>query len=188
MKLNNRITIMLIALNIIVYFYQIYLKTKYPDLGLMFMLENAISNQGSIKTLITNMFIHNDIMHLGMNMLGLYFIGSYIERNMKENKYLILYFFSGLIASIVSIFYVNFISPHLVIGASGAIFGLWAYYSLYRNEFKDFLLIAGITNIAMIMGGLPIAWYAHLGGTIGGISFWYFEQKRKNKKQTIFKL
>jgi membrane associated rhomboid family serine protease len=183
---NNKITIMLISVNIIVYFYQVYLRTKFPEAEFLFMLDNAISNKGQLKTLVTNMFIHKDIFHIGMNMMGLYFLGSYIEGTMKEKKYFILYFASGLIASLVSFLYVKFIDPQLVIGASGAIFGLWAYYSLYRNEFKEFLLIAGITNLAMIFGGLPIAWYAHLGGSIAGIIIWKLE--RKAKKQTIFKL
>lgn len=184
MKFKNRVTLMLIALNIIVYLYQVYLRSKHPEAEFIFMLENAISNQGQIKTIITNMFIHKDIFHLGMNMLGLYFLGSYIEKNMKENKYLMLYFVSGLVASLFSLLYVTFITPNLVIGASGAIFGLWAYFSLYKNEFNEFLLMAGVTNIAMIAGGLPIAWYAHLGGALAGIAIWKLEKRKK----TIYKL
>jgi len=174
-----KITLTLIIVNIIVFMYQIYLGLDNQDLSYAFMANNALSPSGNIITLITNMFIHHDIMHIGMNMFGLYFLGKYIEGTIKENKFLALYFISGLTASIISFIYINTIMPHMVIGASGAIFGLWAYYSLYRKEFKDFLIIAGITNIAMIFGGLPIAWYAHLGGAIGGIGFWYYENRRK---------
>ena len=184
---REKITITLILLNIAVYIYQVYLGMTDMNIQYNFMVDNSIHPGGSLKTILTNMFVHKDIIHLGMNMLALYFIGSFLERNMSDKKYFVLYFVSGLLASLVSFFYIIFVSPQIVIGASGAIFGLWAYYSLYKNEFNEFLLIAGLTNIAMIFGGLPIAWYAHFGGAIAGISIWYIENK-KRKKKTIYKI
>ena len=185
---KERITISIIVINVLVYLYQLYLGNMNPELQYFFMVDNSIHPGGNIKTIITNMFIHKDILHLGMNMLALYFIGTFLERSISEKKYIMLYFVSGLSASLISFLYIVFVSPQIVIGASGAIFGLWAYYSLYKNEFNEFLLIAGLSNIAMIFGGLPIAWYAHLGGAIAGIFLWKIEQSNiNNKRKNIYK-
>lgn len=75
--------------------------------------------------LITCMFIHYGMEHLANNMLSLYCLGMHIEQLLGKLQFCILYFGSGIIASIVSMVY-NMSEDTFVIsaGASGAIFGL----------------------------------------------------------------
>ncbi|MES2390123.1 MAG: rhomboid family intramembrane serine protease, partial [Acidobacteriota bacterium] len=72
--------------------------------------------------LLTSIFLHFGIIHIGMNMYVLYQIGPFIETVFGRIRYLLIYFFAGLSGSVVSVF----IHPNAVgAGASGAIFGLY---------------------------------------------------------------
>jgi membrane associated rhomboid family serine protease len=46
--------------------------------------------------LITHFFMHADIGHIGMNMLGLYFLGPIIETRLGPTKFILLYFLSAM--------------------------------------------------------------------------------------------
>lgn len=93
---------------------------------------------GEVYRLFTYQFLHGGIQHLVNNMLVLYFLGNYVERTLGRLRYLILYFFSGILAGIGSIVYngihltgelslVAFRQAEgfpVCIGASGAVFGV----------------------------------------------------------------
>jgi rhomboid protease GluP len=124
--------------------------------------------------LFTNIFLHNGIIHLVMNISGLAIAAFLIEPILGRKKYFALYVLSGLCASISSIlWYPNAIS----VGASGAIFGLYgSIFALlllkkFNSTDKDFLLtftaIYVIINLLWgLIGGIDNA--AHIGGLISG--------------------
>lgn len=78
--------------------------------------------QGEWYRLVTYLFLHGDIWHLGNNMLILYCLGNALEHYVKKTSYVALYFFSGILAALASVVY-NTDSP-VCVGASGAVFGI----------------------------------------------------------------
>ena len=122
--------------------------------------------------IITCGFLHADILHIGFNMYALYILGSQIESYLGKFKYLIIYFFSMIIGSLMSMIF----SKYASIGASGAIFGLMGsllafgyYYRVYLGAtLKSQLIPLIIFNLALgfIISGVDV--FAHIGGLIGG--------------------
>ena len=75
--------------------------------------------------LLTSVFLHSGLYHLGSNLIAQVFLGNAVERNLGHIKYLILYIVSGVGGNIISVLYdraqgVNTYS----VGASGAVFGV----------------------------------------------------------------
>ena len=124
--------------------------------------------------LITGAFLHADIFHFLFNMYALYLIGTQIENFMGKVKYIIIYFFSILSASLLSII----LNRYASIGASGAIFGLLGSLLYFGYHYRVYLggviksQIIPIIVINLLFGFLPgsnIDNYAHIGGLIGGL-------------------
>src|SRR5262249_57826104 len=80
----------------------------------------AVAN-GDWWRLITAAFLHANILHLGLNMLALVWLGGPVERYLGHLQYLALYLVSGLAGSAGALLAAP-TSP--TVGASGAIFGL----------------------------------------------------------------
>ena len=129
---------------------------------------------GEIYRLITCMFLHGGIIHLGLNMYSLFVIGPRVEDFFGKWKFLLIYFISGISASLLSIgLNVNVIS----VGASGAIFGLFGALLYFGYSYRGYIgalvrsQIVPIVLYNLIMGFfIPgIDMWGHVGGLIGGI-------------------
>ena len=70
-------------------------------------------------TIVTYMFLHGGFGHIFFNMLALYFFGPPVEQRMGGNRFLTLYFISGIVGALFSI-----VLGVPVIGASGAVMGV----------------------------------------------------------------
>ncbi len=78
--------------------------------------------QGQLWRIVTSVFLHFGIIHIGMNMWVLYQIGPFTERLYGHLRYLVIYLLAGVGGSLVSLY----IHPDGVgAGASGAIFGVY---------------------------------------------------------------
>ena len=164
-----------------------------------------------LYTLFTSMFMHAGLLHLFGNMLYLYIFGDNIEDVFGHVSYLVFYIFSGLAASFAYIISITnsklYTTP--VVGASGAIAGvLGAYLILYPKARILTLIIAGWPIIvpvpaifflgfwflmqwleAFLEVGGNIAWWAHIGGFIAGLSLaLIFGLKRKRAQEARFRL
>ena len=85
--------------------------------------------------LVTTMFIHIGFLHLMMNSLALYFLGTLVERMYGSLRFFGIYVVAGITGSIVSIW----TNLSIGAGASGAIFGLFGallYFGL-NDEWDD---------------------------------------------------
>lgn len=129
-------------------------------------------NEGEYWQLITSLFMHFDISHLGYNMIFLLFFGYKAEEMFGKKNLLIIYFSTGIMAGIPSFFYgENTISA----GSSGAIFGilgsvLIAQRGIYPNGTKTSLFYGFIFFIFAATTGF----LAHLFGLIFGFIVGYF--------------
>jgi rhomboid protease GluP len=96
---------------------------------------NLLVSQGQVWRIFTAMFLHLNILHIGLNMLSLYFVGSVVEIFYGKWRYLVIYLVSGIIGGIVSYYFTDLNS--VSVGASGAIFGafgaLGAFYLVNRR-------------------------------------------------------
>lgn len=164
-----------------------------------FVLETAVGMGSSVRwfglsgyalksglwwTLVTHMFLHANLLHLAMNVLGLWFIGPIVEFTLGRKKFLLLYFVSGIVGGILQTAFSPLNSE--LIGASGAVCGiLLAFTTSYpevplqallffvlpvRMRAKTlgrglivFSVVCAALNIMPIIGHL-----AHLGGALAG--------------------
>ncbi len=135
-------------------------------------------------TILTSLFIHSGLWHIIGNMWALYFFSSYLSRLVGESKLLITYFGGGIAGSILFLL----LGPpySIAIGASGAVFALGGALAVMRPKLRVFIfpIPIAIPFWAAISGGflifslLPhIAWQAHLGGLVFGVTMGYFFRK-----------
>ncbi len=167
------LTYILIAINCIFFFVPLILG-HYNFVVDLLCVHGPSIRAGQYYRLITGIFLHGSIFHLFFNCYALYVIGSQIESYLGKIKFLIIYFFSGLCGSLLSITFGGAVAS---IGASGAIFGLMGalcyfgyYYRIYLgNVLKSQLipLIALNLGLGFIMDGVDNA--AHIGGLVGGV-------------------
>ena len=177
------VTYALLGVTVLVFIFQMLseslLKTDYP--ALFGMKENSLIVQGQLWRLLTPVFLHGSILHIGFNMYALWIIGGRMERAYGHGRYIVLYFLSGYAGNVFSFLF----QPNASIGASTAIFGLLAAEAvlLYLNrrmimDSRAMLLnIITIGVINLIIGTVPgsgIDNWGHLGGLLGGLAFGWF--------------
>jgi rhomboid protease GluP len=85
---------------------------------------NAASEvqRGEWWRLLSAIFLHGSLLHLAMNMLGLYTAGMIVERIYGPRLFLIIYLGSGLLGSALSLHFAA--QQAVAVGASGAVFGV----------------------------------------------------------------
>lgn len=174
-----KITLGLITINIVFFIlFNILLGVEYL---LLFSQINSKVFEGQIYRLFTAMFLHADIIHLFSNMLALLIFGTSVENNFYKYQFLLIYFVSGFLGNIFSLFLLPYDSISL--GASGAIFGLiGAVFVFFAREDKSFIVFGLIYLVFFIfMSFAPgINLWAHLFGLLGGLILGYlFKNKTK---------
>lgn len=143
-----------------------------------------ITHPARFYTLLTSMYAHAGFTHLFWNLLGLIFIGMMFEQRIGSRPFILLYFLSGLVGTLVFAA-LHWNSAALVVGASGAISGvLGGFARLFPNERLSMIIlvfplppmpiwiIVGIfVLIQILLSGTSsnIAYEAHLGGLAAGI-------------------
>jgi membrane associated rhomboid family serine protease len=127
-------TILLIAVNVLVYMYEYRLFLDEPDEATLYrayvehwgLVPHELA-QGKVVGLITAMFLHADLMHLLGNMFTLWLFAWTIEMALGTVPFLILYLFWGMAAGVTHAA-LAWNSQIPCVGASGAIFGVVGAY------------------------------------------------------------
>lgn len=166
------ITYGLIITNILIYVLSILFGNYNEILNRFCLYGPNIREYGEYYRLITSGFLHGNILHLTLNCYALYIIGSQVESYMGKTKFIIIYLFSLLMGSLMSIT----LSSYPSIGASGAIFGLMGsllcfgyYYRIYLgNVLKSQIIPLILANLLFGLLASNIDNFAHIGGLIGG--------------------
>ena len=126
---------------------------------------------GAPWQILSSMFTHVDLMHIGFNMLALWFLGPQLELAVGRLRFLALYFLSGLAGS-VFVYWLSGVHSSTV-GASGAIFGLIGGLLVIavkvRADYSQLLLWLGLNVVITVFGRGFISWQGHLGGLVGGV-------------------
>lgn len=148
--------------------------------------------EGQWWRLLSATFLHGSLLHLALNMLGLYSIGSSAERLYGHKLFSLTYLCCGLLASCASLYFGA--QTAVSVGASGAIFGiagaqLLGFYlqrrflpTTYKQQYRSsgwFLIYALMQG----MGKAQIDNAAHVGGLAAGLLLALLLPQRLNLKQ-----
>ncbi len=131
--------------------------------------------------LVTYMFLHGDFWHLFFNLIVLFFLGNMVEGAWGRKRFFRYYLVCGVGGGLLHML----LDYHAgVVGASGAIFGLYlaaamlfpdAYVYLYfLVPIKIKYLVIGLAVLQLangIAGRAGIAYFAHIGGMVAGLMF-----------------
>ena len=169
------------------------------DLSLWALSGNALAS-GRWWTVVTHLFLHANMLHLLVNVVGLWFIGPEVEYMLGRAKYLLLYLFSGIAGGLLQTWF----SPPSVelIGASGSVCGLLlsfttAYPEMPLRALLFFILPVtmkaktlgrGLIVVSLVCALLRIVpqvgHLAHLGGALMGafLTWWWLPASPRGQR------
>lgn len=188
------VTFGLIALNVLVFMYEM---TLNPDELVRFVftygvIPAEIERGENLFSLLSSMFVHGGLAHIGGNMLFLWIFGDNIEQRFGSVLYLLFYLGCGLVASGAHIL-ANPESMVPSVGASGAVSGVMGAYVLLYPFNRVWMLVwfwglmylpafifLGLWFLMQFINGLislnvataqssGVAFWAHVGGFVAGV-------------------
>ena len=192
---------LIIAANILVFLQSITNPESYNQLIETYgLVPEQVMRGENLLSLVTSMFLHGNILHLGLNMFFLLLSGDVVERELGNFRFLGLYLACGVIAGLFHS-YLNSASTIPAIGASGAIFGVLAALAIlfpFRWLLKLFgfipipmpailfVFITILTETAYVASGVieNVAHTAHVGGFLAGVflTLLFIPKKRAEKE------
>ena len=136
----------------------------------------AVLGGGEWWRILSAMFLHGGPEHLALNMISLMIVGRMMEYYFRALDYLLIYFLSGVGGFLLSL---SLHPEAVIIGASGAIFGIFGAlggFALFHRErlgsryhtfLKEFGAILGVNLLfGLLIPGIDMS--AHIGGLILG--------------------
>jgi len=164
-----------------------------------------------LVTVFTSMFMHGGLLHAGGNMLYLWIFGNNVEDTLGHGRFLIFYLLSGVAAAIAQTV-MNPDSAIPMIGASGAVSGVLGAYLLlfpyatiltlvtfgffFRFIHIPAVVVLGFWIVLQFISGYlsasaaalgrgeggGVAWFAHIGGFLGGIALLFLLRPRRSRR------
>jgi membrane associated rhomboid family serine protease len=136
----------------------------------------AIIHQHEYWRLVTPIFLHVGVVHLLVNSMSLYFVGTFYERCVGRARFLFVYLIAGVGGSVLSLAALNALGA----GASGAIFGIFGALGVYAYVNRAVLgqvsrrLVGSVLGLSLVNLLLPLAdpqidGWAHVGGLLTGV-------------------
>ncbi|MBV8529899.1 MAG: rhomboid family intramembrane serine protease [Candidatus Eremiobacteraeota bacterium] len=179
------ITRFLILLNVIGYVWEISVAgpsmlSAFGGNGIQRVLEMGalipaeVLQGGQWWRIVTGAFLHGGLIHIGVNMMSLWFLGRFIEFALGPWRMLAVYMVS-LIASGLGVVYFSSNPMVATVGASGAIFGLFgALFAIgFRLGKPGMELVRAnvgilVLNLIITFTVPAISWQAHVAGLLAG--------------------
>jgi membrane associated rhomboid family serine protease len=218
------VTVGLILANILVFLYQISLQMS-PDPGAARATHDLLVEFGAVPcrlsgscpsadplphpmlSVVTSMFLHGGLFHIGGNMLYLWIFGDNVEDVLGHGRFTALYLLAGL-AAVAAQTVTNPTSGVPMVGASGAISGvLGAYLVLFpyarvltlltfgffvRLVHVPAVVVLGFWIVVQFVAGFltmqvagsrqpggGVAWFAHIGGFLAGLALVFVLRPRR---------
>ncbi|AKH83514.1 Rhomboid family protein [Streptomyces sp. CNQ-509] len=130
--------------------------------------------EGQYYRLLSSVFLHEEVAHIALNMLALWFLGPPLEAALGRLRFVTLYVLSGLGGS--ALFYLVAAPNDAALGASGAIFGLFGATAVLMRrmnyDMRPVLVLLAI-NLVFTFTWSGIAWQGHIGGLVIGTAVAY---------------
>ena len=192
----------IIILNVLVFLGQFWISGNDPGIGrsLVYMY-GFVPAEFNPLTIFTSMFMHGGFAHIIGNMWFLYIFGDNVESILGHVKYFMFYLACGIGAALAQ-FFVEPASQVPMIGASGAVAGVLGAYMIRFPKARVHVLaviiifittfvvpaqiVLGLWFLMQLSGGLGslgvdttggVAWFAHIGGFIIGVTSLKYFQK-----------
>lgn len=187
---GDLVTKLLVAVNVVVWLVGMVFQTSQGSLYALFaqsiganelsarlgLVQGSVDDRFAIGVvdgewyrLLTAAFVHEQIWHIGMNMLALWVLGTALEPALGRWRFVALYVLSALGGTAASLLAAGAYS--LSYGASGAVFGLMgALFVVMRKLGRETGAVVVILGINLVIGFTVqgIDWRAHLGGLVIG--------------------
>ena len=177
---------LLIIANVAVYLLQVVEQIIGSNVLVTYfgLIPRRVTQELMVWQFVTYMFLHGGVFHIFFNMLTLFMFGNELDRYWGARRFLRYYFLTGIGAGVCS-WLVAMNAFAVIIGASGAIYGLLlAYGLLYPNRIvylnllipvkvKWLVIFMGaVSFISSVTGGEPgVAHVAHLAGMLVGLVY-----------------
>jgi membrane associated rhomboid family serine protease len=217
------VTVGLIAMNVLVFLYQVSLQMS-GEPGALRAAQEFIFEFGAVPcriaqecvqadrphalvTVLTSMFVHGGLFHVGGNMLYLWIFGDNVEDILGHGRFLGFYLAAGMAAAAAQTV-ANPTSAIPMVGASGAVSGvlgayllLFPYASIWTLVTFGFfirfvqlpaVLVLGFWIVVQLLNGYitwgsavgeraggGVAWFAHVGGFLAGMALLFVLRPRR---------
>ncbi len=171
-------TIFLVAANIGVYIFTSVVGGDFIQTSTDTLLQYGQFNfsvwNGWYWQLLTSIFVHIDIIHIGLNMLFLVIFGLRAEELFTTEEYFSVYMLAGLSGSLLTLFLMPLYT--LSAGASGAIFGMYGASIIYMRKAVGQSIVGALIYsflLLMLTAGTGVNIVAHFGGLATGLIIGY---------------
>ncbi|MDF2716519.1 MAG: Rhomboid family protein [Paenibacillus sp.] len=139
-------------------------------------LVNEAPYSGDYWRYFASVFLHSGFDHLLFNSFSLFVFAPPLERMLGKWKYCLFYLGSGFLGNLATVLFFRGPETVVSVGASGAIYGIFAAYLFIALFFKKALdkqsssTIMTVVVVGFIYSFLipQVNYYAHIGGFIGG--------------------
>lgn len=204
------VTVCLIALNIVVFLYELTLGRAVDAFTLYYGLVPAAFSWVNV---FTSMFLHGSFIHIAGNMLYLWIFGDNVEDTLGHGRFLLFYLLSGVAAALAQTAVVPG-SEIPMVGASGAVSGVLGAYLLlfpharvltllifgffFRMVHIPAIIVLGFWIVVQFVNGLltvtasavrgeaagaGVAWFAHVGGFVAGMALLFVLRPRRDLRE-----
>ena len=179
----------LIAANVVMFLVTTFAQSVVAYLGLV---PTLVLHQFWVWQVATYMFLHGGVFHILFNMLALWMFGAELERIWGTRYFLTFYFVTGIgagaltvIFSLLPFAFAQQVQHSVIIGASGAIYGLLLAYALYFPDRPILMIVFWVPAkvCVAILGAIALLTsLSEAGGTanathVGGLIVGYFMLK-----------
>ncbi len=181
------VTQSIIAINVAIFLIQAFLPKQDDHLLVaIFGLSERGLLAGFLWQPFTHMFLHANLFHLFVNMLGIWFAGQAVELWLGPRRYLLIYFVGGILGGLLQV--ISFPGDNLI-GASGGVCAVLLAFTTLEPEMPITALIffiipvrlrakflgwgvIGISLVLPLVGLDPqVGHFAHLGGALTGMFY-----------------
>lgn len=193
--MENKITLSLIIASVAVFL----LIFSAPQSTLQLVFNSFSFSSGTMPEfwrILTSLFLHANATHLFFNMLGIFFFGRIVEKEVPAAWFISIYFISGIAGNLAF----AFTNPGPLVGASGALFGLMGAAMLMNPVGKIHIYViplpVGLVALLFVIAetlivysgtGVPnVAHVAHLGGLAAGSLFAFAYDPRRSLTAILF--
>jgi membrane associated rhomboid family serine protease len=162
----------LIGANVAAFVITSFMPVLQDYLGLV---PTLVLHQLWVWQLATYMFLHGGVFHILFNMLALWMFGAELERIWGTRYFLKFYFVTGIgagaltvIFSLLPFAFAQQVQHSVIIGASGAIYGLLLAYAMYFPDRPILMIVFWVPAklCVAILGGIALLTsFSEAGGT-----------------------
>lgn len=167
---NGNATLILIGVNVLVY----ALVSLSERIGVyLALIPGAVVQLGWVWQPFTYMFVHANLQHIFFNMLGLFFFGTAVERQLGSREFVLFYLLTGTLAGLFSLaaFAMAGAWNATLVGASGAVYAVLLAFAVINPRARIFIWgILPVPAPLLVLGYTAIELWSEISGARGNVA------------------